>query len=503
MSKKAKVNRVAIVGPIVSGTSFYSYWYGCYITGSDTVIGSLGTSGDVEIFVNSPGGSVFAGFDIVNAINSVIESGRKVTFYISAMSASIASYITTASKGAKVVMSDNGKLMFHAPWTVIIGSKDELRDEADLLEQMETDIKKAVKSRGATSEDSWFEAGRAKWISAEESKAMGLIDAIGNPPIDLIIAVKGLDKKPISGGDSEYAMKDNKEGGKEDGRSTKKCSDGSRSDLDIFRKQVDKIAASTMMNGVLEDICSQQFGEKCTVTDVADGSFRLTRENGDKSLLKFSPDPLTIVSVDWESIASFEELKGSDTTNGEDDMSEKNKNLNTDDGNEPVATEPVNTEPVVENPVATEPVATEPVNTEPVATEPTTVGDPEGFVEGQDNSGAVPLNGLELNGPAVTPSTADLAADLTEDMVAFAKERYNQTRNSLIAKIKGCSASKFTDTELNSFKLNMLENIANIVDFAESAQAKSTEVGDGKADNSIVAVKQDKGQVATLPPPSY
>ena len=116
-------NRAAIVGPVITGPSFYSSLFG-YLTGSDTVINDLGREGDVDIYVNSPGGSVFAGFEIVNAINAIVASGRKVTFYISSMAASIASYITTGAKGAKVVMAENGKLMYHAPWVYAAGTKE-------------------------------------------------------------------------------------------------------------------------------------------------------------------------------------------------------------------------------------------------------------------------------------------------------------------------------------------------------------------------------------------
>ena len=80
------------------------------VQGSESVLSQIGDSGDIDIYVNSQGGSVFAGFEIVNALNAAVTQGRAVTFYVSALAASIASYITSGVKGARVVMSDNAKL---------------------------------------------------------------------------------------------------------------------------------------------------------------------------------------------------------------------------------------------------------------------------------------------------------------------------------------------------------------------------------------------------------
>ena len=74
--------RIAIVGGIVSGKSFDG-WFGRY-TGSETVLSQIGDSGDIDIYVNSQGGSVFAGFEIVNALNAAVAQDRAVTFYVSA-----------------------------------------------------------------------------------------------------------------------------------------------------------------------------------------------------------------------------------------------------------------------------------------------------------------------------------------------------------------------------------------------------------------------------------
>ena len=132
--KSGSTRKVLIVGTVVNGRSGYSGWYG-RCAGSESVIEEIGSEGDIDVYINSPGGSVFAGFEMVNAFNAARDAGREVTIYVSAMAASIASYIACGVKGAKVYMSSNAKMMFHAPWTFVLGSKDELRDTSNLLEK--------------------------------------------------------------------------------------------------------------------------------------------------------------------------------------------------------------------------------------------------------------------------------------------------------------------------------------------------------------------------------
>ena len=489
MSKKK--NRVSIVGPIIMGTSFYS-WFCGYLTGSDTVINDLGTEGDVDIYVNSPGGSVFAGFEIVNAINAVIASGRNVTFYISAMAASIASYITTGAKGAKVVMAENGKLMYHAPWIYTAGSKDELSDTAKLLSMMEDDIKSALKSRGVTAEESWFQAGRAKWIASKEAKEMGLIDAVGVPPMDLIAHVKMRNKASKDAYDSA------------DVTTNKANDDKAKAAHKAFGKGFSDVAASAMVHGLVEQLCRDKYGDDCIIECAEDNTVSVTKQNGDAVLLNFSADPLNIVSVDWENCAISQNAVA---VNGENDMSKKNTNAPSEPvatepvATEPVATEPVATEPVATEPVATEPVATEPVATEPVATEPVAtepVCDGDAFVEGSTPTGhgTAPVAPIASIATAAVNTATAAALGLTDDMVAFAKAQYPKARASFIDTIKSCNANAFGDSELDAMKLDTLDKLARLVNAQTAAP---------KADNSIVASASAKPQkgTATLPPPKY
>ena len=90
---------------------------------------------DLNIHINSGGGSVFAGIAIYNMLKR--HSGKK-TVFVDALAGSIASVIAFA--GDRVVIPSNSFLMIHKPWASCVGNSDDLRKMADDLEAVETGI---------------------------------------------------------------------------------------------------------------------------------------------------------------------------------------------------------------------------------------------------------------------------------------------------------------------------------------------------------------------------
>jgi len=84
---------------------------------------------DVEIEINSPGGSVTAGLAIANLIKA---AKQNITCTIYGIAASMASVIACASKEVKAFKGSF--LMVHNPWTVCMGNAEEMRKIADTLD---------------------------------------------------------------------------------------------------------------------------------------------------------------------------------------------------------------------------------------------------------------------------------------------------------------------------------------------------------------------------------
>lgn len=90
---------------------------------------------DLNIYINSGGGSVFAGMTIYNMLKR--HQGYK-TVHVDGLAGSISSVIALA--GDKIVIPSNAYYMIHKPWGEIEGNANQLREHADLLDKIEEGI---------------------------------------------------------------------------------------------------------------------------------------------------------------------------------------------------------------------------------------------------------------------------------------------------------------------------------------------------------------------------
>jgi len=130
--------------------------------------------GDVLVRINSPGGSVFDGTAIFNAIK---ERQDRTDTIVDGVAASAASYIALA--GNTVSMSEGAFLMIHEPFSIAIGSAEDFRKEAGLLDKVSDQIAKfyAKKSGKDLSEVKQAMADET-WFNDVEAKEFGLVDSI-------------------------------------------------------------------------------------------------------------------------------------------------------------------------------------------------------------------------------------------------------------------------------------------------------------------------------------
>lgn len=105
---------------------------------------------DVDVYINSCGGSVFAGVAIYNMLKRHV---GKVTVHIDALAASIASVIAMA--GDEIIMPSNSLLMIHKPLNCVYGgfNANDFRKMADELDVIETSIIEIYKTKLKNEED--------------------------------------------------------------------------------------------------------------------------------------------------------------------------------------------------------------------------------------------------------------------------------------------------------------------------------------------------------------
>lgn len=128
----------------------------------------------INLRVNSPGGSVFDGTAIFNAIK---QHKSKVVAYVDGLAASISSVIVMAAD--EVVMAKNAYLMIHEPWSIAIGTAEDFRKEADLLDKVGGTIAETYMDKSGKKEEEILDLmGAETWFTAKEALENGFIDRI-------------------------------------------------------------------------------------------------------------------------------------------------------------------------------------------------------------------------------------------------------------------------------------------------------------------------------------
>jgi ATP-dependent protease ClpP protease subunit len=126
----------------------------------------------ITVRINSPGGSVFDGIAILNALRG---HPADVTCVVDSLAASIASVI--ALGGDRLVMNQNSQMMIHNAWNVVAGNADELQKAADTLRSFSTNIASVYAEKaGGTIEDWQALMDAETWYTADEAVAAGLAD---------------------------------------------------------------------------------------------------------------------------------------------------------------------------------------------------------------------------------------------------------------------------------------------------------------------------------------
>ncbi len=145
--------------------------------------------GDIQVWINSPGGDVFAAAQIYNML---MDYPHRVTVKIDGLAASAASVIAMA--GTEVQMSPVAMMMIHNPMTAAIGDAAEMHRAIAMLEEVKESIINAYEIKTGMSRtkishlmdaESWFNAKKAvelgfadKILFADEAQVGETVEAV-------------------------------------------------------------------------------------------------------------------------------------------------------------------------------------------------------------------------------------------------------------------------------------------------------------------------------------
>lgn len=136
------------------------------------------TAPRMRVRINSPGGSVFEGIAIANALRAHPAS---VTVQVDSLAASIASVIAMA--GDRIEMAPNSMLMIHDASGLCLGDANDMEEMAELLDLISDNIADAYAARAGGTREQWRERMKAEtWYLPDDAVENGLADeAITTP----------------------------------------------------------------------------------------------------------------------------------------------------------------------------------------------------------------------------------------------------------------------------------------------------------------------------------
>ena len=169
--------KVNIKGPIISNSDAWIYeWFGIEATSPNSVNKVLEKANgeDIEVEINSGGGSVFAGSEIYTALKSY---KGNVVVKIVGLAASAASVIAMA--GNKVMMSPTAQIMIHNVSSRASGDYRDMEHTAEVLRNANDTIANAYRIKtGKTQEELLALMDKETWMTADKAKELGFVDEI-------------------------------------------------------------------------------------------------------------------------------------------------------------------------------------------------------------------------------------------------------------------------------------------------------------------------------------
>ena len=131
-------------------------------------------SGDITVWINSPGGDCVAAAQIYNML---MDYKGNVTVKIDGIAASAASVIAMA--GTKVLVSPVSMLMIHNPMTAAFGNSDEMQKAIEMLGSVKDSIINAYEIKTGLSRAKLSHLMDAEtWMDANKAVELGFADGI-------------------------------------------------------------------------------------------------------------------------------------------------------------------------------------------------------------------------------------------------------------------------------------------------------------------------------------
>ncbi|MFA5096202.1 MAG: ATP-dependent Clp endopeptidase proteolytic subunit ClpP [Candidatus Omnitrophota bacterium] len=136
-------------------------------------------SKDINVYINSPGGSVTAGLAIYDTMQFV---KCDISTYCVGQASSMGAVLLSAGTKGKRQALPNSRIMIHQPWGGVQGQAEDISRQAEEILKMRSKINEILsKHSGQPLEKVKKDTDRDYFMSSEEAKAYGLVDEVIMP----------------------------------------------------------------------------------------------------------------------------------------------------------------------------------------------------------------------------------------------------------------------------------------------------------------------------------
>ncbi|MCD7899013.1 MAG: ATP-dependent Clp endopeptidase proteolytic subunit ClpP [Bacteroides sp.] len=131
---------------------------------------------DISVYINSPGGSVYAGLGIYDTMQFI---GSDVATICTGMAASMAAVLLVAGTDGKRSALKHSRVMIHQPLGGAQGQASDIEITAREIQKMKKELYTIIAEHSKTDFDKvWADADRDYWMSSQEAKDYGMVDEV-------------------------------------------------------------------------------------------------------------------------------------------------------------------------------------------------------------------------------------------------------------------------------------------------------------------------------------
>ena len=131
---------------------------------------------DINVYINSPGGSVYAGLGIYDTMQFIQSD---VATICTGMAASMAAVLLVAGTEGKRSALTHSRVMIHQPLGGVQGQASDIEIEAREIQKLKKELYTIIANHSHTEYDKvWADSDRNYWMTAEEAKEYGMIDQV-------------------------------------------------------------------------------------------------------------------------------------------------------------------------------------------------------------------------------------------------------------------------------------------------------------------------------------